>query len=93
MPKRYETSAEKKILVINDLIRAFNGKPTFSGSWEEDLDCCLNFYDTLSAMCEMIAEEKLKWIPVMLAGDAHNYYADKISTCHEFDETITMLQN
>lgn len=50
----------KKRLGINGLMRVFNGKPTFSRNWEENLDCFINIFNTLSTMCELTNKEKVK---------------------------------
>ena len=87
--KQYD---ERRGLGINGLMRAFQGKQTFSGSWEEDLDCCINIFNTLAVMCEVSMEDKLKAIPVMLTGDALNYYANNASSCIDFDQAMCMLR-
>ena len=73
-------------------MKAFQGKPTFSGSWEEDLDNCINIFNTLATMCEVTDADKLKAIPVMLKGDALNYYANNSSPCTHFDDAMSMLR-
>ena len=48
----YEYTDDRNRLGMNGLMRAFIGKPTFGGSWDEDLDNCIGIFDTLSLMCE-----------------------------------------
>ena len=45
----------------------------------------------MAAMCEVTSDDKLKEIPVMLKGDALNYYANNASTCLHFDEAMSIL--
>lgn len=49
------------------------GKHTFSGSLEEDLDNCINIFNTLETLCKITLEEKLKSVPIMLTDDALNF--------------------
>lgn len=74
-------------------MRDFKVNPTISGSWEEDLDCCINAFEILSAMCELTPEEKLKSVPVILTGNSLNYCSNKIRTCNDFEEDVIMLKN
>lgn len=80
-------------LGISGLMKAFVGKPTFSGSWEEDLDNCINVFNTLSSMSEISSEEKLKAVPVMLGGDALSFFANNSSTCESFQGAMELLRN
>lgn len=84
---------DKKRLGINGLMRALIGKPSFSGSWEEDLDNCICVFDTLSTMCEMTETEKLKSVPIMLSGDALNYYASNSKNCKTYEEATQTLRS
>ena len=83
---------DRRSLGINGLMKAFQGKQTFSGCWEEDLDNCINVYNTLALMCEVTPQDKMKAIPVMLTGDALNYYANNSKSCSTFDNAISMLR-
>ena len=79
-------------LGITGLMRAFVGKPTFSGNWDEDLDNCLNIFNTLAVMCEVTEHEKLKAIPIMLTGDALNYFSNNSRACNSFDDAMKTLR-
>lgn len=67
-------SSRQHGLGISGLMKAYHGKPMFTGHWEEDLDGCLNVFNTLSAMCEITPKQKHRALPVMLKGDALNYF-------------------
>lgn len=54
-------------------MKAFIGKPTFSGSWEEELENVINVYNTLALIFEVTEEDKLKAVQVMLKGDVLSY--------------------
>ena len=73
-------------------MRAFVGKATFAGNWDEDLTNTISVFETLATMCEVSYEEKLKSLPVMLSGDALNYYASNIKDCNDYEEAIELMK-
>lgn len=46
---------------------------SFSGYWGKGLDSTLTVYDTLSDMCQVSYEVKLKAVQAMLSTDALGY--------------------
>lgn len=76
---------------MGGLMNSFIGEPTFSGSWEEDLDNCINIINTLAAMCEISEHEKLKSVPVIPTGDALNFYANNVAGCRNFDGAMIKM--
>lgn len=65
----YHSLMERRGLGVNGLIKAFVGKKTFSGAYDEDLDDTLIIYDTLSDMCGVYIKQKRRAMPIMLSGD------------------------
>lgn len=63
------------------LIMSFSGKKTFLGSREENLDSFVSVYETVSNMCKVSSEDRLKAIPSMLFGNDFNYYLSNIQGC------------
>ena len=83
---------KKKGLGINGLMRAFGTKKRFSGSWDEDLDDTISIFETLSNICELSDEEKLKAIPIMLMGDAMSYFSNKAKTYDTYEDAMITLR-
>lgn len=83
---------ERNSLGINGLMKAYNGKTTFAGGWDEDLDNCLDIFFTLANMCELTDAERLKSLPVMLSGDALTYFSNHASKCTTFDSATSLLR-
>lgn len=50
------TGAESRGLGIGGLMKAFIGKPVFSGAYEEDLDNIYSMFDALSEICPVSPE-------------------------------------
>ena len=82
----------RKNLGMNGLMRSFVGKPTFGGNWDEDLDNCICVFETMAKMCEISEIEKVKSIPIMLKGDALNYYSGNIRGCSNFDDAMELMR-
>lgn len=76
----------------NGLMKAYIGKEVFKGVWEEDLDNCIKVYETLSRMCKVDKEEMLQSLPIMLSGDALNYFSSEVSGCESYDDAMDQLQ-
>lgn len=76
-------------------MKAFQGKPPFSGSWEEDFDNVISVLNTLRScqadMCEITSEEKFKAIPVMLQGDTLNFFSNHAHSNATFEESMDLL--
>lgn len=56
MDTRYsddKSQADKKRLGMSGLMRAFAGKTTFKGNWDEDLANTIDVFNTLAGMCEV----------------------------------------
>ena len=49
-----------------------------TGSWDEDSTSILATYETLANTCELSEEEKLRAMPIILDGDALDYFSSKI---------------
>lgn len=79
-------------LRISGLMNAYIGQPTFSGSWEEDLDSSITVFNTMSNMCRVSERDKLQALPVMLLGDALKYFASDASRCGTFEEACDLLR-
>lgn len=57
-------------LGIYELLKAFIGKPQFSGGYDQDVDNCFQVFETLASMCQVRDEEKRRTLRIMLTGDA-----------------------
>lgn len=79
-------------LGINGLMKAFKGKKPFTGSWEEDLDNCLGVFETLSDMCQITEAQMLRSIPIMLDGDALDYYSRIAASCATYGDAKSALR-
>lgn len=73
-------------------MKAFIGKQTFSGEWDDDLDNCLNIFETLARMCKVIKPEMFQSMPIMLSGDALSYFSNKLDMCSTYDEGKKLLR-
>lgn len=73
-------------------MKAFQGKPVFPRRWKEDLENCVNIFNTLATICEVIPEDKFRAIPVTLKADALNYFANNSAKCADFEEAIGLLR-
>lgn len=69
-------------------MKAYHGKPVFSGHWEEDLDGYVNIVNTMATIFEVSAQDKLRAVPFMLKGDALNYFANSSSPCTTSTEAM-----
>lgn len=65
-------------------MKEFQVKKEFSGAWEEELDNSINLFGTLSIMCELKPDYKLKSIPVMISGDALSVYAFNLTKLNDY---------
>lgn len=74
-------------------MKAFHGKPMFAGTWEEDLENVISVFNTLSTVCELSQEEKLKAVPIMLRDDVLNYYSSNYDRCDTFEDAIALLRS
>lgn len=72
-PKK-RRGTEEESLGLNILMRAFVGKDKFVGNWEENLYTFISIFETMNTMCEVDDDEKLKWVPLMLADDALKFF-------------------
>ena len=90
-PKKKEDP--KKGLGMGGMMRAFNSKSKFTGSWEEDLDTTIKIFNTMSNMCGLTEDEKVRSIPLMLDGDALSYFSSNHKDGDNYDQSIEMLRN
>lgn len=83
---------QDKSMGIQGLMKAYTGKKLFSGEWSENLNNDLKVYDTLTAMCQLTPDEKRKGIPVMLTGNAFDFFAENADKCKTLDEAKQLLE-
>lgn len=57
------------------------------------MENCINVFETLASMCEVTEEDKLRAIPVMIKGDALNYFANNSKSCGTFDDAMRILRS
>lgn len=82
-----------KGLGMNGLIRAFVGKPTFSGAYDEELEGIISVFETLARMCDISEDEKLRSIPIMLSGEALNHFALNIKGDDDYKDALKMMRS
>lgn len=46
----------------------------------------------MAAMCEVSQLERLRAVPIIMKGDALNYYANNCSDCRTFDDAMKLLK-
>lgn len=73
-------------LRIQGLMKVYTGKKLSSDDWSEKLNNNSKQYDTLTEMCPLTIYEKLKGIPVMLKGNAFDFYDEKSTKSRSYDE-------
>lgn len=73
-------------------MKGYHGKPVLSGNWEEDLDECINIFNNLELMYEVTPQDTTRAVPVMLTGDALNFFANHASSCKTFTEDMDLLR-
>lgn len=71
----HKPSQDKRRWGMTGLMRAFSNKVSFTGNWDEDLDNTICILETISTMCEVTDEEKLRALPVRPDGDALSYFS------------------
>ena len=79
-------------LGINGLIKSYQGRKKFSGSWEDNLEQAISTYETFANICKLTALEKAQAIPYMLVDDAFNFYSTSIPKHYKYEETIEELK-
>lgn len=57
-------------------MKAYTGKKIFSGDWAEKLNNDLNIFDTITGMCQLTQEEKIKGMPILLTGNDFGFYPE-----------------
>lgn len=73
-------------------MKAMQRKTTFAEGWEDFLDTIISAFNTIAAMCQVDADDKLKALPIMLQGDVLNYLSCHAHSCASFDEAIAILR-
>lgn len=58
---------------LNGLIKAYHGPSKFGGGWEEDLEKSIRIYRSVSVMCYLSPQDKLKGVIFMLRDDAFDF--------------------
>lgn len=82
-----------KILRISGMMRAYQEKKWFSGSWHEDLDGCFIVFETMSRMWNWTHEEMLEFISIVLEEEALRMYPSKSGVCGTYVEAVTLMRN
>lgn len=77
---------------INGLLKDLLEKEKFSGSWDDDIDNCINIFNTLSTMCKLTPEEKLISIPIILWGESINYYSTHLEYFEDFEAAMRIFR-
>lgn len=63
---------------LESLSKSYQGRPKYSGEWDEDLLGILETFDLTCDLCQLSDEQNKKGIVVMLTGTALNYFATKV---------------
>lgn len=72
-------------------MKAYQGRKKYAGELSENLKKNLKINETISAMCELIDDQKLKGQPVMLLRYAIDQYAENSHTCKNFHQENSLL--
>lgn len=78
---------------ISSLMKAYHGRPLFSGEWGDNITEAIELYETMTALCGMNDDGKLKGIPVMLKGSALSYYNSSLKSLTSYDACINGLSS
>lgn len=77
---------------VTGLMKQYYGKSQFGGGCDEDLDNCIQVFETLAKMCSITTEQMVACRPVMLNEDAMNYYRSMMQRCQTYKEAIIQLR-
>jgi len=59
---------------VGGLMKAYQGRKKFSGSFDEDLNSTFEIFHAMANMCHLTDEEKVEGFPVILTEDALDFY-------------------
>ena len=77
---------------VTTIIKAYQGQPTFSGVYDEDLETVVELYSETAENCDATPEEKRKAMFIMLKGNARSLFAKKGKLCKTFEDGIELLR-
>lgn len=80
-------------LGVNGLVKAFDKDDKYSGSYDDDLERSIRRFKTLAKMCEVPLDQRLHAIPIMLKGDALDFFDDYQEGCTSYEDAFTLLRN
>lgn len=77
---------------VTTIIKAYQGQPTFSGLYDEDLENIVELYTETAENCDATEDEKRKAMFTMLKGNARSLFARKGKHCLTFDDGVELLR-
>ncbi len=88
----FKTETRTDCLGINGMIKSFQNRKKFSGSWDENLEEAITNYNIFSRICKLSEQEKADAVPYMLEGEAFTFFSQKIPPNTTFDEITKELR-
>lgn len=73
-------------LGFTGLLEAFQGIIQYTGAWDKDLDNFLGVFKTMDRMCAVIKKQILTAMPIMMSGDAPNFFSDIMQQCERYEK-------
>jgi len=80
-------------LGVTGLMKSYQGRKQYSGSWSDDLNSALELYDTLAHVCKLSEKEKAEAMPVMLRGDALSFFTLFVTREDSYQEITKKLRD
>ena len=78
---------------MTGLMKAYQNKTKFGGEWDDNLQGCLELYESLCKICHLTDEEKTQSIPFMLRHDAMKFYSENVTKNDSYAEVLEKLKD
>lgn len=88
--QQYSSSKGKSLGLIG-MQKGSSDLSRYSGKLKEDLDGVIEYFETLSEMCDLSTDQMKKAIPLMLKGNDLRLYAKNKHRVGTYDEGIKLL--
>lgn len=77
---------------LENLSKAMQGRPKFSGKYDEDLLEVLEVYEITCSTYDVTEEQMFKGISIILCGDAISYFGAHLRHCTSYSEVVEGLK-
>jgi hypothetical protein len=78
---------------LQALQKLYIGRKKFGGEFDEDLVGALRVYDALTGVAQCADKEMAAGIPVMLDGDALQFYAEELCDMRNYNDIVMCLHD